>query len=139
MANPTFDKEDVTYQPRYGVYQLFLMRKKQIVLVQAPNGAWLFEWRKLKLARSSRSKRFIRQLQLKLGLLWTRLMSISTLATVIPTTTIQLISMTISFQSTKTIEGLNHIAWIPIDETIEKLKHGNINRGGAWKIQHGIG
>ena len=43
MANPTFGdkKENVTYQPRYGVYAVIPdAEKKQIVLVQAPNGAW---------------------------------------------------------------------------------------------------
>ena len=43
MANPTFGekKENVTYQPRYGVYAVIPdTEKKQIVLVQAPNGAW---------------------------------------------------------------------------------------------------
>ncbi|MBK3298653.1 NUDIX hydrolase, partial [Streptococcus oralis] len=41
MANPTFGekKENVTYQPRYGVYAVIPdAEKKQIVLVQAPNG-----------------------------------------------------------------------------------------------------
>ena len=43
MANPTFGekKENVTYQYRYGVYAVIPdPEKKQIVLVQAPNGAW---------------------------------------------------------------------------------------------------
>ena len=43
MANPTFGekKENVTYQPRYSVYAVIPdAEKKQIVLVQAPNGAW---------------------------------------------------------------------------------------------------
>ena len=43
MANPTFGekKENVTYQHRYGVYAVIPDAEgKQIVLVQAPNGAW---------------------------------------------------------------------------------------------------
>ena len=38
MANPTFGekKENVTYQPRYGVYAVIQMQKKTNCLVQAP-------------------------------------------------------------------------------------------------------
>ena len=43
MANPTFGekKENTDYISRYGVYAVIPdAEQKQIVLVQAPNGAW---------------------------------------------------------------------------------------------------
>lgn len=43
MTNPTFGQREanVTYQNRYGVYAVIPnANKSQLILVQAPNGAW---------------------------------------------------------------------------------------------------
>ena len=149
MANPTFGekKENVTYHPRYGVYAVIPNpEKKQIVLVQAPNGAWFLPGGEIE-AGEDHQEALKRELIEELGF------------------TVEIGSYfgqadeyfysrhrdtyyynpaylyeAISFQEIqKPLEDFNHIAWFPIDEAIEKLKRGSHKWGiEAWKIQHGI-
>ena len=149
MANPTFGekKENVTYHPRYGVYAVIPNpEKKQIVLVQAPNGAWFLPGGEIE-AGEDHQEALKRELIEELGF------------------TVEIGSYfgqadeyfysrhrdtyyynpaylyeAISFQEVqKPLEDFNHIAWFPIDEAIEKLKRGSHKWGiEAWKIQHGI-
>ena len=59
MANPTMviKRECDLPAPRYGVYAVIPDGEKQIVLVQAPNGAWFLPVERLKQARSRSTER----------------------------------------------------------------------------------
>ena len=150
MANPTFGekKENVTYQPRYGVYAVIPdAEKKQIVLVQAPNGAWFLPGGEIE-AGEDHQEALKRELIEELG--FTAEIGsyfgqadeyfYSRHRDTYYYNPAYLYEAT-SFQEVqKPLEDFNHIAWFPIDEAIEKLKRGSHKWGiEAWKIQHGIG
>ena len=150
MANPTFGekRENVTYQPRYGVYAVIPNpEKKQIVLVQAPNGAWFLPGGEIE-AGEDHQETLKRELIEELGFT-------AEIGTYYGQADEYFYSRhrdtyyynpaylyeAISFQEVqKPLEDFNHIAWFPIDEAIEKLKRGSHKWGiEAWKIQHRIG
>ena len=82
MTNPTFGerKEGVTYKTRYGVYAVIPdSAHEKIILVQAPNGAWFLPGGEIE-AGEDHFEALKREL-------------IEELVIVIPTTTIQPISM----------------------------------------------
>ena len=149
MANPTFGekKENVTYLPRYGVYAVIPdAEKKQIVLVQAPNGAWFLPGGEIE-EGEDHQEALKRELIEELGFT-------AEIGSYFGQADEYFYSRhrdtyyynpaylyeAISFQEVqKPLEDFNHIAWFPIDEAIEKLKRGSQKRGiEAWKIQHGI-
>ena len=149
MANPTFGekKENVTYHPRYGVYAVIPdPEKKQIVLVQAPNGAWFLPGGEIE-AGEDHQETLKRELIEELGFT-------AKIGNYFGQADEYFYSRhrdtyyynpaylyeAISFQEVqKPLEDFNHIAWFPIDEAIEKLKRGSHKWGiEAWKIQHGI-
>ena len=149
MANPTFGerKGNVTYQPRYGVYAVIPdPEKKQIVLVQAPNGAWFLPGGEIE-AGEDHQETLKRELIEELGFtaeignyfgqadeyFYSRLRDTYYYNPAY-------LYEAISFQEVqKPLEDFNHIAWFPIDEAIEKLKRGSHKWGiEAWKIQYGI-
>ena len=149
MANPTFGekKENVTYHPRYGVYAVIPdPEKKQIVLVQAPNGAWFLPGGEIE-AGEDHQGALKRELIEELGFT-------AEIGSYFGQADEYFYSRhrdtyyynpaylyeAISFQEIqKPLEDFNHIAWFPIDEAIEKLKRGSHKWGiEAWKIQHGI-
>ena len=149
MANPTFGekKENVTYYPRYGVYAVIPdPEKKQIVLVQAPNGAWFLPGGEIE-AGEDHQETLKRELIEELGFT-------AEIGSYFGQADEYFYSRhrdtyyynpaclyeAISFQEIqKPLEDFNHIAWFPIDEAIEKLKRGSHKWGiEAWKIQHGI-
>ena len=102
MANPTFGekKANTDYVSRYGVYAVIPdAEQKQIVLVQAPNGAWFLPGGEIE-AGENHQEALKRELIEELGftaeigyLLRDKLTNISILVTVTPTTTIQPTSM----------------------------------------------
>ena len=149
MANPTFGerKENVTYYPRYGVYAVIPdPEKKQIVLVQAPNGAWFLPGGEIE-AGEDHQETLKRELIEELGFT-------AEIGNYFGQADEYFYSRhrdtyyynpaylyeAISFQEVqKPLEDFNHTAWFPIDEAIEKLKRGSHKWGiEAWKIQHGI-
>ena len=149
MANPTFGekKENVTYHPRYGVYAVIPdPEKKQIVLVQAPNGAWFLPGGEIE-EGEDHQEALKRELIEELGFT-------AEIGNYFGQADEYFYSRhrdtyyynpaylyeAISFQEVqKPLEDFNHITWFPIDEAIEKLKRGSHKWGiEAWKIQHGI-
>ena len=149
MANPTFGekKENVTYHPRYGVYAVIPdPEKKQIVLVQAPNGAWFLPGGEIE-AGEDHQEALKRELIEELGFT-------AEIGSYFGQADEYFYSRhrdtyyynpaylyeAISFQEIqKPLEDFNHIAWFPIDEAIEKLKRVSHKWGiEAWKIQYGI-
>lgn len=149
MANPTFGekKENVTYQHRYGVYAVIPdPEKKQIVLVQAPNGAWFLPGGEIE-AGEDHQEALKRELIEELG--FTAEIGsyfgqadeyfYSRHRDTYYYNPAYLYEAT-SFQKVqKPLEDFNHIAWFPIDQAIEKLKRGSHKWGiEAWRIQHGI-
>ncbi|BAV80207.1 hypothetical protein SNAG_1337 [Streptococcus sp. NPS 308] len=149
MANPTFGEkeENVTYQHRYGVYAVIPdPEKKQIVLVQAPNGAWFLPGGEIE-AGEDHQEALKRELIEELGFT-------AEIGSYFGQADEYFYSRhrdtyyynpaylyeAISFQKVqKPLEDFNHITWFPIDQAIEKLKRGSHKWGiEAWKIRHGI-
>ena len=149
MANPTFGEkeENVTYQHRYGVYAVIPdPEKKQIVLVQAPNGAWFLPGGEIE-AGEDHQEALKRELIEELGFT-------AEIGSYFGQADEYFYSRhrdtyyynpaylyeAISFQKVqKPLEDFNHITWFPIDQAIEKLKRGSHKWGiEAWKIQYGI-
>ena len=101
MANPTFGekKANTDYVARYGVYAVIPdAEQKQIVLVQAPNGAWFLPGGEIEAGENHQEalkRELIEELgfTLKLVAITDKLTNISTLVTVTPTTTILPTSM----------------------------------------------
>ena len=96
MANPTFGekKEGVSYKTRYGVYAVIPdSAKEKIILVQAPNGAWFLPGGEIEVGEDhfEALKRELienQDLQPRLVNIMAKQTNTSTLAIVIPTTTI---------------------------------------------------
>ena len=149
MTNPTFGekKAGVAYTSRYGVYAVIPdVDKKQIILVQAPNGAWFLPGGEIE-AGEDHQEALKRELIEELG--FTAEIGVyygqadeyfySRHRDTYYYNPAYLYEA-ISFQEVqKTLEDFNHIAWFPIDEAIEKLKRGSHKWGiEAWKIQYEI-
>lgn len=145
MTNPVFGikEEGVQYQARYGVYAVIPnANQSQIILVQAPNGAWFLPGGEIE-AGENHLTALERELIEELGF----------------TATIgryygqadeyfysrhrdthyynpaYLYEVTSYTEIGQPLEDFNHLAWFPIDEAIAKLKRGSHKWGiEQWKI-----
>lgn len=145
MTNPVFGikEEGVQYQARYGVYAVIPnANQSQIILVQAPNGAWFLPGGEIE-AGENHLTALERELVEELGF----------------TATIgryygqadeyfysrhrdthyynpaYLYEVTSYTEIGKPLEDFNHLAWFPVDEAIAKLKRGSHKWGiEQWKI-----
>lgn len=145
MTNPVFGtkEEGVHYQNRYGVYAVIPNGDKtQIILVQAPNGAWFLPGGEIE-AGENHLTALERELIEELGF----------------TATIgrfygqadeyfysrhrdthyynpaYLYEVTDYTEIGKPLEDFNNLAWFPVDEAIAKLKRGSHKWGiEQWKI-----
>ena len=149
MVNPTFGekKANTDYVTRYGVYAVIPdAEQKQIVLVQAPNGAWFLPGGEIE-AGENHQEALKRELIEELGFT-------AEIGTYYGQADEYFYSRhrdtyyynpaylyeAISFKEVqKPLEDFNHIAWFPIDEAIENLKRGSHKWAiQSWKKQHKI-
>ncbi|MDQ0221479.1 NUDIX hydrolase [Streptococcus moroccensis] len=141
MANPTFGQkvDGADYQNRYGVYAIIPNPEKtEIILVQAPNGAWFLPGGEIE-AGENHEQALTRELIEELGF----------------TATIgdylgqadeyfysrhrdthyyhpaHLYAVTSFSEVQQPLEDFNHLAWFPIGEAITHLKRGS----HQWGIQ----
>ena len=149
MANPTFGekKANTDYVTRYGVYAVIPdPEKKQIVLVQAPNGAWFLPGGEIE-AGENHQDALKRELIEELGFT----AEIGTYygqadeyfysrhRDTYYYNPAYLYEATSFKEVQKPLEDFNHIAWFPIDEAIENLKRGSHKWAiQSWKKQHKI-
>ncbi|MEW4353279.1 NUDIX hydrolase [Streptococcus pneumoniae] len=147
MSIATFGekKEGVTYSNRYGVYAVIPDRKKeQIILVQAPNGAWFLPGGEIEAGENHLSA-LSRELLEELGFTATIgnyygqadeyfYSSHRDTHFYNPAYIYEVISFE---QAQAPLEDFNHVAWFPIDEARELLKRGSHKWGiDQWKKQH---
>ncbi|WP_247935317.1 NUDIX hydrolase [Streptococcus mitis] len=149
MANPTFGekKENTSYVARYGVYAVIPdAEQKQIVLVQAPNGAWFLPGGEIE-AGENHQEALKRELIEELG--FTAEIGVyygqadeyfySRHRDTYYYNPAYLYEATSFKEVQKPLEDFNHIAWFPIDEAIENLKRGSHKWAiQSWKKQHKI-
>ncbi len=142
--NPTFGEkiEQVSYHNRYGVYAVIPnLTKDQIILVQAPNGAWFLPGGEIE-ENEDHFSALERELLEELGFSATlgqyygqadeyfysshRDKYFYNPAYIYEVTSFKEIS--------QPLEDFNHIAWFPVDRAIEKLKRGSHKWGiEMWK------
>ncbi|MET3635149.1 NUDIX hydrolase [Streptococcus porcorum] len=142
--NPTFGEkiEQVSYHNRYGVYAVIPnLTKDQIILVQAPNGAWFLPGGEIE-ENEDHFSALERELLEELGFSATlgqyygqadeyfysshRDKYFYNPAYIYEVTSFKEIS--------QPLEDFNHIAWFPVDMAIEKLKRGSHKWGiEIWK------
>ncbi|MCI5871552.1 MULTISPECIES: NUDIX domain-containing protein [unclassified Streptococcus] len=142
--NPTFGEkiEQVSYHNRYGVYAVIPnLTKDQIILVQAPNGAWFLPGGEIE-ENEDHFSALERELLEELGFSATlgqyygqadeyfysshRDKYFYNPAYIYEVTSFKEIS--------QPLEDFNHIAWFPVDTAIEKLKRGSHKWGiEMWK------
>lgn len=142
--NPTFGEkiEQVSYHNRYGVYAVIPnLTKDQIILVQAPNGAWFLPGGEIE-ENEDHFSALERELLEELGFSATlgqyygqadeyfysshRDKYFYNPAYIYEVTSFKEIS--------QPLEDFNHIAWFPVDMAIEKLKRGSHKWGiEMWK------
>ena len=108
-------EENVDYVNRYGVYAVIPNpTKEQIILVQAPNGAWFLPGGEIEAGEdeyfysSHRDTHYYNPAYIY--------------------------EVTDFVEAQKPLEDFNNISWFPIDEAIEKLKRGSHKWGiKMWK------
>jgi len=113
----------VTYVNRYGVYAVIPNKDKdQIILVQAPNGAWFLPGGEIE-AGEDHLQALKRELIEELG--FTAVLG-------------QYYGQADEyFYSSHRDTYFNSLAWFPVDEAIEKLKRGSHKWGiEQWKNTH---
>ncbi|HFI0171999.1 TPA: NUDIX hydrolase [Streptococcus suis] len=137
-------KTGVTYQNRFGVYAVIPDEKKEnIILVQAPNGAWFLPGGEIEKGENHLIA-LERELMEELGFTAEvgqyygqadEYFYSSHRDTYFynPAYIYQIVSY---HQVGQPLEDFNHIAWFPIDEAIQKLKRGSHKWGiEQWKLQ----
>lgn len=147
MAHPSFGtkEENVPYVNRYGVYAIIPSPdKQQIILVQAPNGAWFLPGGEIE-AGEDRLTALERELIEELGFT-------AEIGTYYGQADEYFYSrhrdthyynpayiyeVTRFSQTQNPLEDFNNLAWFPVDEAISKLKRGSHKWGiEQWKTQH---
>ncbi|HEM5985281.1 TPA: NUDIX hydrolase [Streptococcus suis] len=137
-------KTGVTYQNRFGVYAVIPDEKKEnIILVQAPNGAWFLPGGEIEKGENHLIA-LERELMEELGFTAEvgqyygqadEYFYSSHRDTYFynPAYIYQIVSY---HQVGQPLEDFNHIAWFPIEEAIQKLKRGSHKWGiEQWKLQ----
>ncbi|MGQ7461606.1 NUDIX hydrolase [Streptococcus suis] len=137
-------KSGVTYQNRFGVYAVIPDEKKEnIILVQAPNGAWFLPGGEIEKGENHLIA-LERELMEELGFTAEvghyygqadEYFYSSHRDTYFynPAYIYQIVSY---HQVGQPLEDFNHIAWFPIEEAIQKLKRGSHKWGiEQWKLQ----
>ncbi len=137
-------KTGVTYQNRFGVYAVIPDEKKEnIILVQAPNGAWFLPGGEIEKGENHLIA-LERELMEELGFTAEvgqyygqadEYFYSSHRDTYFynPAYIYQIVSY---HQVGQPLEDFNHIAWFPIGEAIQKLKRGSHKWGiEQWKLQ----
>lgn len=149
MTNAVFGekKEGVTYQPRYGVYAVIPNPEKtEIILVQAPNGAWFLPGGEIEAGEDHLSA-LERELVEELG--YTAQVGqyygqadeyfYSRHRDTYYYNPAYLYEVTHFTEIGSPLEDFNHLAWFPIDQAIEKLKRGSHKWGvEQWKIHQNV-
>lgn len=137
-------KADVDYQNRFGVYAVIPDEKKEnIILVQAPNGAWFLPGGEIEKGENHLIA-LERELMEELG--FTAEIGhyygqadeyfYSSHRDTYFYNPAYIYQVTSYHQVGLPLEDFNHIAWFPIDEAIEKLKRGSHKWGiEQWKLQ----
>ena len=138
-------KQDVTYVNRYGVYAVIPNKDQdQIILVQAPNGAWFLPGGEIE-AGEDHLQALKRELIEELG--FTAVLgqyygqadeyfysSHRDTYYYNPAYIYEVVDYT---EAQKPLEDFNNLAWFPVDEAIEKLKRGSHKWGiEQWKNTH---
>ena len=144
---PTFgDKvEGVDYKARYGVYAVIPNQDKtQLILVQAPNGAWFLPGGEIE-AGEDHFKALERELIEELGFTATLghyygqadeyfYSSHRDTHFYNPAFIYEVTSFT---EVGNPLENFNNLAWFPVDQAMEKLKRGSHQWGiKQWKADH---
>ncbi|HEL2110619.1 TPA: NUDIX hydrolase [Streptococcus suis] len=137
-------KAGVDYQSRLGVYAVIPdENKKNIILVQAPNGAWFLPGGEIEKGENHLIA-LERELMEELGFTATigkyygqadEYFYSSHRDTYFHNPA-YIYQVTSYHQVGQPLEDFNHIAWFPIEEAIEKLKRGSHKWGiEQWKLQ----
>ena len=143
MTIPVFGEkvEGVDYQARYGVYAVIPNPEQtEIILVQAPNGAWFLPGGEIEAGEDHQSA-LERELLEELGFtasigqyfgqadeyFYSRHRDTHYYN---PAYLYEVTSFT---QIGQPLEDFNHLAWFPIDQAIDKLKRGS----HKWGIEQG--
>ncbi len=144
MSNPTFGEkiEGQNYQNRYGVYAVIPDAKKEnIILVQAPNGAWFLPGGEIEEGENhltALERELIEELgfSAEIGQYFGQADEYfySRHRDTYYYNPAYLYEVTSYTQISKPLEDFNHLAWFPIEEAIEKLKRGSHKWGiEMWK------
>lgn len=147
MNNPTFGikKEGVDYTARYGVYAVIPNETKdQIILVQAPNGAWFLPGGEIE-AGEDHLKALSRELIEELG--FTAEIGkyygqadeyfYSSHRDTYFYNPAYIYEVTHFTSVGAPLEDFNHLAWFPIEEAKANLKRGSHKWGiEAWQKNH---
>ncbi|HFI0353528.1 TPA: NUDIX hydrolase [Streptococcus suis] len=140
-------KADVDYQNRFGVYAVIPDEKKEnIILVQAPNGAWFLPGGEIEKGENHLIA-LERELMEELG--FTAEIGhyygqadeyfYSSHRDTYFYNPAYIYQVTSYHQVGLPLEDFNHIAWFPVDEAIEKLKRGSHKWGiEQWKLQENV-
>ncbi|NQN54283.1 NUDIX hydrolase [Streptococcus suis] len=137
-------KTGVTYQNRFGVYAVIPDEKKEnIILVQAPNGAWFLPGGEIEKGENHLIA-LERELMEELG--FTAEIGqyygqadeyfYSSHRDTYFYNPAYIYQVTSYHQIGQPLEDFNHIAWFPVEEAIQKLKRGSHKWGiEQWKLQ----
>lgn len=140
-------KADVDYQNRFGVYAVIPDENKEnIILVQAPNGAWFLPGGEIEKGENHLIA-LERELMEELG--FTAEIGhyygqadeyfYSSHRDTYFYNPAYIYQVTSYHQVGLPLEDFNHIAWFPVDEAIEKLKRGSHKWGiEQWKLQENV-
>lgn len=149
MANPTFGQreEHVEYVNRYGVYAVIPNPDQtQIILVQAPNGAWFLPGGEIE-AGEDQLKALERELLEELG--YTAQIGVyygqadeyfySSHRNTHYYNPAYIYEVTQILDTQKPLEDFNQLAWFPIEQALVNLKRGSHQWGvKQWIAQHGL-